>query len=110
MHLKHGDDTPWECVSGHRGGGIEFRPLLAGAEGAKDNHHLSLWRESGRFFSPRHRHNFDQVRICLEGEVSVTPGSITGYSLGRSAVTVIAFRWRDWGYGSAPGRSCAAAC
>jgi hypothetical protein len=73
MDLKHGDDTPWECVSGHRGDGIDFRRLLAGDNGAKDNHHLSLWRENGRFFSPRHRHNFDQVRICLEGEVSVTP-------------------------------------
>ena len=73
MDIKHGDDTPGECVSGHRGGGIDFRHLLIGREGAKDNHHLSMWRENGGFFSPRHRHNFDQIRICLEGEVSVTP-------------------------------------
>src|SRR5215468_8044897 len=25
MDIRHGDETPWECVSGHRGGGIEFR-------------------------------------------------------------------------------------
>ncbi len=74
MDMKHGDETPWSCISGHRGGGIEFRNLLAGREGSKDNHHLSMWRENGKFFSPRHRHNFDQVRICLEGEVSVAPG------------------------------------
>jgi hypothetical protein len=74
MDMQHGDQTAWECVSGHRGGGIEFRHLLAGREGAPDNHHLSMWRENGGFFSPRHRHNFDQVRICLEGEVNVGPG------------------------------------
>jgi hypothetical protein len=62
MDIKHGDETPWECVSGHRGGGIDFRHLLIGREGAKDNHHLSMWRENGGFFSPRHRHNFDQIR------------------------------------------------
>jgi hypothetical protein len=74
MDVRHGDETPWECVSGHRGGGIEFRNLLTGQEGARDNHHLSMWRENGGFYSPRHRHNFDQIRICLEGEVSVAPG------------------------------------
>jgi len=73
MDLRHGDETAWECISGHRGGGIEFRTLLVGREGSQDNHHLSMWRENGGFFSPRHRHNFDQIRICLEGEVSVTP-------------------------------------
>jgi hypothetical protein len=74
MNIAHGDATPWAYLSGHRGGGIEFRCLLQGRDGSPDNHHLSMWRENGAFFSPRHRHNFEQIRICLEGEVSVAPG------------------------------------
>lgn len=57
------------------------RPLL-GLEGAADNFSLELVRTRSDFLSPRHRHNFDQVRFQLEGmfdfdhDGKMTPGKI----------------------------------
>jgi len=51
-----------------RGGQREFMTLLSGKDGALDNYKLSFVRQSGALDIPRHRHNFDQIRMCLEGE------------------------------------------
>jgi hypothetical protein len=61
-------------VSGHRSGGIEFKRLIQGTPGAPDNFELSLVRTAGDYYTPRHRHNFDQVRYCLEGAMNYAPG------------------------------------
>ncbi len=67
------DVEPWVSAGLHRTGGLEFRDLLCGAEGAEDNFWMTLVQADGNFFSPRHRHNFDQLRFCLEGKMSVGP-------------------------------------
>ena len=64
--------TPFESLTlqerGHaRGGVFRFYDLLHGREGAPDNFYLSIGVLAGDFVSPRHRHNFDQVRFQLEG-------------------------------------------
>jgi hypothetical protein len=66
-----------------REGVIRACRILEGEPGA-DNYSLKLVNIEGDFFSPRHRHNFDQIRIQLEGQFDYdkdgcfTPGSV-GY-------------------------------
>jgi quercetin dioxygenase-like cupin family protein len=74
MQTKHAADTQWSVVSGHRSGGIEFKRLLQGADGSPDNYELSIVKTGGDYFTPRHHHNFDQVRLCLEGAMNYAPG------------------------------------
>jgi hypothetical protein len=41
--------------------------LLTGEDDAPDNYRLNFSRQLGPFYSPRHKHNFDQIRIVLGG-------------------------------------------
>ena len=45
--------------------------MLAGCEGTLDNYLWVIARSEGARYSPRHRHNFDQVRYALQGDVSI---------------------------------------
>jgi hypothetical protein len=51
-----------------RAGDFSSRRLLDGREGSPGNFSLQLGLTPDSYFSPRHRHNFDQVRYQLEGE------------------------------------------
>src|SRR5260221_4736419 len=66
--------TEWGTVSGHRSGGIDFKRLIQGEDGAPDNFEYSFVRTAGDYYTPRHRHNFDQLRFCLEGSMNYAPG------------------------------------
>ena len=70
MKLVHADEIAPRRVSGHRTGDITFQRLLQGDPGGLDNHELSLVRNAGQYRTPRHRHNFEQFRMVLEGEFS----------------------------------------
>jgi hypothetical protein len=74
MIVAHAEKTNWGQVSGHRSGAIDFKRLLQGECNAPDNFELSLVRTAGNYYTPRHRHNFDQVRFCLEGTMNYAPG------------------------------------
>ena len=67
MRVVHASDVEWAPLSGHRGGTILFKRLLEGSRGDPGNFELSLARADGDYFTPRHRHNFDQIRVALEG-------------------------------------------
>jgi len=58
----------------HRGGGLAVKHLLTGEENSPDNYRLLMGRDNGGHESPRHRHNFDQVRMTLKGTLSLAPG------------------------------------
>lgn len=60
-------------AAAHRGGGIAFVSLLTGQEGAPDNFDLMLVDMNEDYLTPRHRHNFDQVRIMLRGYFEWAP-------------------------------------
>ena len=66
-----------------RQGKFLFHQLLEGRESDVDNFSLQLVQTFGDFYSPRHRHNFDQVRVQIEGECDFTrdgrmvPGSVS---------------------------------
>lgn len=74
MLIAHGQQLSYGPVSGHRSGAIDFKRLLQGTAGAPDNFELSIVRTVGDYYTPRHRHNFDQVRLCLEGAMNIAPG------------------------------------
>lgn len=57
----------------HRPGGISMLSLLHGEEGSPRNFQLVLVEADG-YTAPRHRHNFDQVRIVLEGAFGFDAG------------------------------------
>jgi len=63
---------PWgENLAAQRSGGMAHKRLFEGAEGCPDNYMLVLADESSEYFSPRHRHAWDQVRYCLTGAVPI---------------------------------------
>lgn len=50
-----------------RGNPKDGQILLTGTDGTRDNYRLSFTRQTGPFYSPRHAHNFDQIRMVLGG-------------------------------------------
>ncbi|CRG83413.1 hypothetical protein PISL3812_00764 [Talaromyces islandicus] len=56
----------------HRGDGLAFKDVFYGDKGTPENYYLSLVRQ-GTFFSPRHKHNFDQFRYAVRNNVSIGP-------------------------------------
>jgi hypothetical protein len=69
MKIAHGDEIQ-EVVRKfeHREGAFHHRKLMTGEPDTPGNFSLEMVRTTTDFFSPRHRHNFDQFRYQLEGE------------------------------------------
>ena len=65
MQIAHAEDSA--KINSVRGAEREFKTLLIGDENALDNFRLYFVRQSGEVDVPRHKHNFDQIRMCLEG-------------------------------------------
>jgi len=69
MKLVQADEIEFtERVHMHRKGKFRFRRLLEGVPGTPGNFLLEMVDTTDDFFSPRHRHNFDQFRYQLEGD------------------------------------------
>jgi hypothetical protein len=66
MQVAHAEDSA--TIDSIRGSEREFKTLLTGDDTALDNFRLYFVRQSGAVDVPRHRHNFDQIRMCLEGD------------------------------------------
>jgi len=58
----------------HRKGKILIKRLIEGEAESPENYGLHIGRESAEFFSPRHRHPWDQIRYCISGSVPIGPG------------------------------------
>jgi hypothetical protein len=85
MKLVHADQVVEKIrILQHRQGMFRHRTLATGEPGTPGNFILEMVRTTDDFFSPRHRHNFDQFRYQLEGEFDfdrngkMAPGTI-GY-------------------------------
>ncbi len=84
MDIVQGDQQPISESSSVREGTLRKTHLLAGTEGSPGNFRFGLGHQIGDFYSPRHRHNFDQWRFQLEGTSTfdkngtMTPGTL-GY-------------------------------
>jgi ChrR-like protein with cupin domain len=63
------EEVPWDGLSVHRGNPRPYKtyPLATGVPGL--NVKLTLSRIDD-FYSPRHRHNFEQIRYAVEGSYS----------------------------------------
>jgi hypothetical protein len=72
MNIVHAGRMEWgENLAAHRHGGMAHKLLYEGEEGSPNNYALVLANESSDYYSPRHRHCWDQVRFCLEGSVPI---------------------------------------
>ena len=89
MKIVQADDIPLKRGLEHRGGIFHSRRLLEGEPGTLDNFQLTLGQMGGEFFSPRHRHNFEQIRFQVEGTLDYArDGKLSaGLSLRRSGFT-----------------------
>ncbi len=67
MKIVHADEVEWKRGLQHRGGMFHYRHLLDGTPGTLGNFQFNIGRQEGDFYSPRHRHNFDQFRFQIEG-------------------------------------------
>ncbi len=71
-----------------RAGLFRSQSLLDGPEGTPENFYLQLSYTYADFFSPRHRHNFDQVRVQLKSDADfardgvMKPGTIAYFPEG----------------------------
>lgn len=76
MDVVHAAEMPWgESLVAHRAGGeVAHKRLFEGQEGSPDNYMLVMSKEPRSYFSPRHRHPWDQIRFCLEGRIPIAKG------------------------------------
>ena len=73
MEIVHGHTLSYEPVSlSHRGTGLGFKWLSVGTENTPENYLLVLGKQKD-FYSPVHRHNFDQFRYAYQGDFNLTP-------------------------------------
>lgn len=74
MKVVSSDELDWK--KDHPTGALAFKYLLSGQESAPDNFVLILARQDGSFATERHRHNFDQFRFPIRGEMNVGKGVV----------------------------------
>ena len=90
MKIVQGDELDWVRGLEYRGGTFHYRNLMEGEPGTIDNFQLSMGRNDKDFVSPRHRHNFEQFRFQLEGDLNfardgeMTPGMLGYFPEGAS--------------------------
>lgn len=74
MKIVPFDDTAW--VKDHPTGSISFQHMLAGDPDSPDNFMYILGRQDTDFWMPRHRHNFEQIRLPLRGDMNLGRGMV----------------------------------
>jgi hypothetical protein len=72
MKVVTAESLPWK--TDHPTGSLAFKYLLSGDDSAPDNFVLLLAKQQGDFITSRHRHNFDQFRYPLRGDMNVGHG------------------------------------
>jgi hypothetical protein len=68
MRIVDTEELQWHSGPGHREPGVFLRDVLTGPEGGPGNFWFTLVRVEDRYDTPRHSHNFEQVRVMLEGD------------------------------------------
>lgn len=67
MRVVDTQTVEWHYGPGHRDPGLALRDVFLGEPGEPGNYWLSLVKVVDTYDAPPHRHNFDQVRVVLEG-------------------------------------------
>src|ERR1700712_1290064 len=69
MRASQASDTEADLVGSMRDGVLAQKHLLIGEEGSPNNYDLNGGRAgAGGWRTPRHRHNFDQIRYVMKGD------------------------------------------
>lgn len=78
MRVVNTSSVKWHLNKSHirAGGGLKIKKLLRGQTGEPENYIFNMSHSSGDYGSPRHRHNFDQIRFVLEGNMRISPNQI----------------------------------
>jgi hypothetical protein len=78
MRIQAYEDTPaiMPARNGFRSGEIRFHDVMSGTEGTPENYGLQVVHVLDRYATPQHRHNFEQVRVMLDGEFGFGPGQV----------------------------------
>ncbi len=86
--IVHVADVPVVERIHARAGRFRSQSLMQGHDGSPDNFFMQLSNTFDDFQSPRHRHNFDQIRIQLQGDADfardgvMRPGSVAYFPEG----------------------------
>jgi len=74
--IVHGRELDYKALGfKHRVGEPEFKYLFRGQDGTPENYMLALGRQR-KFFSPVHKHNFDQFRFAYQGDFSIAENMV----------------------------------
>jgi len=77
MQVSERSSTDSGVVGSMREGVLELNILLTGKDDSPDNYVLMMNRAgSGGWSTPRHRHNFDQLRYVIQGDYPYAPGKV----------------------------------
>ena len=73
MRVSRAAETSDEQVGSMREGKLDQKHLLFGEDGSPNNYDLNLGLTGGGGWrTPRHRHNFDQIRYVIQGQLPYT--------------------------------------
>ena len=73
MRVSQAADTDIEQVGTMREGKLDQKHLLFGEDGSPNNYDLNMGHTGGGGWrTPRHRHNFDQIRYVIQGRLPYT--------------------------------------
>ncbi len=79
MRISSAETSDSGQVGSMRTGKLVQKFLLTGQEGSPNNYLLNVGLTgSGGWGTPRHRHNFDQIRYVLKGKYPVSPHKMMG--------------------------------
>lgn len=73
MRIVDSEQVQWHTGPGHREPGVFLRDLLTGPEGESGNYWLVMVRVEDQYDTPAHHHNFEQVRVMLDGRFNFGP-------------------------------------
>jgi hypothetical protein len=77
MRVSKAADTDIEAVGSMREGVLEQKHLLFGEDGSPNNYDLNMGHTGGGGWrTPRHRHNFDQIRYVIQGRLPYTENDV----------------------------------
>lgn len=73
MKIANTSKRRWQLNKANVRGKLTVKKLLVGQPGTAENYLCNIAKSDGNYNSPRHRHNFDQIRLVLDGRVPITP-------------------------------------
>ena len=78
MRVVNTSNVKWHLNKSHirAGAGLKIKQLLRGRTGEPENYMFNMSHSAGDYGSPRHRHNFDQIRFVLDGDMRISPNQI----------------------------------